>query len=83
MKLFLDPGHGGSDPGAQGNSMDEKNLNLDIALRIRTILTGEYKDVQVRMSRTDDSTKSLDQRTNEANTWAADFLLSIHCNSFN
>ena|SRR5699024_4470963 len=67
MKLYLDPGHGGSDSGAQGNGMDEKNINLDIAQRIRTILTHEYSDVDVRMSRTDDSTKSLTQRTNEAN----------------
>ncbi len=39
MKLYLDPGHGGSDPGAQGNGLDEKDINLDIARRIRSILT--------------------------------------------
>lgn len=83
MKLYLDPGHGGSDPGAQGNGLKEKNINFDIARRIRNILTNEYKGVHVRMSRTDDSTKSLTQRTNEANSWGADYYLSIHCNSFN
>lgn len=83
MKLFLDPGHGGSDPGAQGNGMDEKDISLDIARRIRTILTNEYSNADVRMSRTDDSTKSLSQRTNEANSWGADYYLSIHCNAFN
>ncbi|WP_010530166.1 N-acetylmuramoyl-L-alanine amidase [Lentibacillus jeotgali] len=83
MKLYLDPGHGGSDSGAQGNGMDEKDINLDIARRIRRILTNEYQDAYVRMSRTDDSTISLSQRTNEANAWGADFYLSIHCNSFN
>lgn len=83
MKLYLDPGHGGSDPGAQGNGLDEKDINLDIARRIRSILTNEYSDADVRMSRTEDSTKSLEQRTNEANSWDADYYLSIHCNAFN
>src|SRR5699024_10640471 len=81
MKLYLDPGHGGSDSGAQGNGMDEKNINLDIAQRIRTILTHEYSYVDVRMSRTDDSTKSLTQRTNEANSWGGR-LLFVHSLQF-
>ncbi|GGJ91286.1 sporulation-specific N-acetylmuramoyl-L-alanine amidase [Lentibacillus kapialis] len=83
MKLYLDPGHGGSDPGAQGNGMDEKTVNLDIARRIRNILNQDYKNVHVRMSRTYDRTKSLSARTTEANNWGADYYLSIHCNSFN
>ncbi|WP_079504650.1 N-acetylmuramoyl-L-alanine amidase [Mesobacillus jeotgali] len=83
MKLYLDPGHGGSDPGAQGNGLQEKNLTLDIALKIRSILENEYESIDIRMSRTSDITKSLDQRTNEANAWGADFYLSIHINSFN
>ncbi|MFC3038828.1 N-acetylmuramoyl-L-alanine amidase [Virgibacillus xinjiangensis] len=83
MKLYLDPGHGGSDPGAQGNGMLEKDIVLDIAQRIRTILTTNYGDVEVRMSRTTDTSKSLNQRTTEANSWGADYYLSIHCNAFN
>jgi N-acetylmuramoyl-L-alanine amidase len=83
MKLYLDPGHGGSDPGAQGNGLQEKNLTLDIALKIRSILENNYENVEIRMSRTSDITKSLIQRTDEANAWGADFYLSIHINSFN
>src|SRR5699024_10204285 len=83
MKPYLDPGHGGTDPGAQGNGIKEKDITLDIAKRIRAILTDEYDGIEVRMSRTDDSTKSLAERTNEANSWKADYYLSIHCNSFN
>ncbi|WP_084028994.1 N-acetylmuramoyl-L-alanine amidase family protein [Bacillus sp. J33] len=83
MKLYLDPGHGGSDPGAEGNGLSEKGIALDIALKIRSILTSKYKNIEVKMSRTDDTTKSLSDRTNEANAWGADFYLSIHCNSFN
>src|SRR6476620_12283610 len=83
MKLYLDPGHGGSDPGAQGNGLREKDITLDIALKIRTILMNGYENIEVRMSRTNDSSKSLSQRTNEANSWGADYYLSIHCNAYN
>ncbi|WP_163527412.1 N-acetylmuramoyl-L-alanine amidase [Halobacillus ihumii] len=83
MKLYLDPGHGGSDSGATGSGLMEKNLTLDIALKIRSILNSEYRNVDLKMSRTSDITKSLDQRTNEANAWNADYYLSIHVNAFN
>ncbi|MDV2683712.1 N-acetylmuramoyl-L-alanine amidase [Alkalihalophilus lindianensis] len=83
MKLYLDPGHGGSDPGAQGNGLKEKDIALDIALRIRTIVMNSYDNVEVMMSRTSDISKSLRDRTNEANTWRADYYLSIHCNAYN
>lgn len=83
MKLFLDPGHGGSDPGAQGNGLQEKNLTLDIALKIRSILENNYENIDVKMSRTSDITKSLSKRTDEANAWGADFYMSIHINAFN
>ncbi|WP_188455978.1 N-acetylmuramoyl-L-alanine amidase [Virgibacillus oceani] len=83
MKLYLDPGHGGSDPGAGGNGLKEKDITLDIALRIRSILTNDYENAVVRLSRTTDVYKSLSQRTNDANSWGADYFLSIHCNAFN
>ncbi|WP_026907934.1 N-acetylmuramoyl-L-alanine amidase [Paucisalibacillus globulus] len=83
MKLFLDPGHGGTDNGASGNGLLEKNITLDIALRIQSTLINSYDNVEVRMSRTSDITKSLKQRTDEANAWGADYFLSIHCNAFN
>ncbi|MFD2629796.1 N-acetylmuramoyl-L-alanine amidase [Oceanobacillus kapialis] len=83
MKIYVDPGHGGSDPGAQGNGLSEKNITLDISQRIRSILINNYRNVNVRLSRDGDITKSLQQRTNEANAWGADYFLSIHCNAFN
>ncbi|MBP1970789.1 N-acetylmuramoyl-L-alanine amidase [Virgibacillus natechei] len=83
FKLYLDPGHGGSDSGATGNGLQEKNIVLDIALRIRDILNNEYNNIEVNMSRTTDTYVSLDQRTNEANSWNADYFLSVHCNAFN
>lgn len=81
MKLYLDPGHGGADPGAQGNGLKEKDIVLDIALRIQKILLNDYENIEVKMSRTSDIFISLDQRTKEANAWGADYYLSIHCNS--
>ncbi|MEN2256875.1 N-acetylmuramoyl-L-alanine amidase [Paraclostridium benzoelyticum] len=41
------------------------------------------QNVEVKLSRTDDSTLSLDGRTSSANNWGADCYVSIHCNSFN
>lgn len=81
MKLYLDPGHGGTDPGAQGNGLNEKDVTLDIALKLRSILTTNYEDIEIRMSRTADITKSLSERTNEANSWGADYFLAIHINA--
>ena len=83
MRLYLDPGHGGNDPGATGNGLLEKDLNLDIALRIRDLLNNNYQNVEVNMSRATDVARTLGQRTNEANAWGADYFLSIHCNAFN
>lgn len=80
-KIFIDPGHGGSDPGAVGNGLQEKNLTLAIALETRRILQEEYEGATVKMSREKDVTVSLNQRTNAANSWGADFFLSIHINS--
>lgn len=81
VKIFIDPGHGGSDPGATGNGLQEKTLTLQIALALRTILTNEYEDVSLLLSRTSDQYVSLNDRTNAANNWGADFFLSIHVNS--
>ncbi|WP_101845073.1 N-acetylmuramoyl-L-alanine amidase [Halobacillus sp. Marseille-P3879] len=83
FKLYLDPGHGGSDPGATAHGLEEKNLNLDIALEIRNMLRDEYTGVEVRMSRSTDVFVSLAARTNDANTWGADYFLSVHINAFN
>lgn len=80
MKLFLDPGHGGTDPGAVDNGLKEKDLTLKISLKIRDILN-DYNGIDVKLSRETDKSLSLDQRTNDANKWGADFLLSVHINA--
>lgn len=69
VKIFIDPGHGGSDPGSVGNGLKEKDLTLSIATRIKDILLIEYTNVFVKMSRTSDTFPSLSDRTNQANAW--------------
>ena len=81
VKIFIDPGHGGTDSGALGNGLQEKDLTLQIATKIKDILVAEYENVSIRMSRAGDVTRSLSQRTNDANVWEADFFLSVHVNS--
>ncbi|WP_080873473.1 N-acetylmuramoyl-L-alanine amidase family protein [Oceanobacillus timonensis] len=80
-RIYIDPGHGGSDPGASANGLQEKDVTLDIALKTRDILNEQYSGHTIKLSRTSDVTKSLDTRTNEANNWGANFFVSIHINS--
>ena len=78
-KVFIDPGHGGSDPGASGNGVVEAPTALAVSRLIEQELM-RYCDV--KMSRNSNSEgPSLTQRTNKANAWGADIFVSIHFNS--
>lgn len=79
-RIYIDPGHGGADGGAAANGLQEKNLTLDIALRVRDYLNANW-NVDVRMSRTTDLTRSLNFRTDDANAWGADLFVSVHINA--
>ncbi|MGD2019086.1 MAG: N-acetylmuramoyl-L-alanine amidase [Planctomycetota bacterium] len=87
-RIFVDAGHGGSDPGAIGNGIVEKELNLAVALRLRELLEADTADPsgggewEVMMTRTTDATVSLASRANMANGWPADRFVSIHHNAF-
>lgn len=80
VKVYIDPGHGGIDPGPVGNSLYEKLLTLKKALKIKEYLE-EYDDVQIKMSRTGDQTRSLTYRTDDANAWGADVYVLPHINA--
>lgn len=80
MKLYLDAGHGGKDNGASGNSLLEKNINLEICKRIEKFLK-EYSDVEVMTTRDTDIYLTLDERTDKANKWGATVFLSVHINA--
>lgn len=80
MKIFIDAGHGGKNAGAVGqNGLREENITLDIALKLGRILTNW--GYEVKYSRTTNETVSLRERAELANTWNADYFVSIHCNS--
>ncbi|NJP37432.1 SH3 domain-containing protein [Alkalicoccus luteus] len=79
--IFLDPGHGGRDPGAvvQGN-IYEKTIALNLSQKVRQRL--EAEGARVVMSRTGDSYLSGGQRVAAANQSGADLFISIHANAF-
>ncbi|UOY93123.1 N-acetylmuramoyl-L-alanine amidase [Ectobacillus sp. JY-23] len=79
--IVLDPGHGGSDPGAIGNGVQEKDIVLDTALRCKTYLLANYP-ATVYMTRSTDTTVSLESRVAYANNVGANFFVSMHNNSY-
>jgi N-acetylmuramoyl-L-alanine amidase len=81
MKIMIDPGHGGRDPGAVSNGLQEKDINLTISKHIRDILLNEYKNVDIRMTRDSDVFVDLSDRANMANDWGASYFMSIHVNA--
>lgn len=78
--VVVDPGHGGSDPGATSYSgYYEKNVNLSIARKVATYL--ENSGVNVIMTRNSDTFIELNDRAEIANRANADLFVSIHCDS--
>ena len=77
--VCLDPGHGGSAPGAVNGLLEEADINLDVALALQIRLADDGLDVV--MTRTDDSTKSTRDRYEFCNSENATLLVSIHTNS--
>jgi N-acetylmuramoyl-L-alanine amidase len=75
----IDPGHGGTDPGAVKDGVYEKDINLDIALRLRQLL--DASGARTVMTRSDDSSVQLSERSRVANEAVPDAIISIHCNS--
>ena len=80
VKIFLDAGHGGKDLGAIGNGLHEKDVALDITLRIEQKLQA-YQNVDIKLSRNKDKFLTLSERTDMANVWGADCFLSLHLNA--
>lgn len=82
FKLKLDPGHGGSDPGAVGNGLREKDLVLTISKYARDYILANYKNIEVSLTRETDTFVSLSNRAKQANDWGADGFVSVHNNAF-
>ncbi len=81
--VCLDPGHGGSEPGASGIYYLEKDANLDVAFEAAGYLAQVGDCEWVGMTRTGDYTVSLANRVAYANQNGFDRFMSIHENAFN
>jgi len=80
-RIVIDAGHGGHDPGSIGpNGLQEKELVLDVALRLAKLVR-EQLGAEVLMTRAGDTFIPLEERTAIANSKGADLFLSIHANS--
>lgn len=81
IRLVIDAGHGGDDPGAIGpNGSREKDINLNIALETARLLK-EDGNFEVILTRDSDVFIPLAERTNLANEKKAELFISIHCNA--
>ncbi len=77
--IVLDPGHGGEDEGCARDGVEEKEVNLRIALEIQRKLL--EKGYQVKLTRNQDMELALEDRAKTANETGADLYISIHQNS--
>ncbi|MBN1835867.1 MAG: N-acetylmuramoyl-L-alanine amidase [Spirochaetales bacterium] len=92
--ILIDPGHGGKDSGAIGSytvgkrdvRLEEKDVVLDVSLRLHELLAAEYPDKRIELTRKDDTYLKLEERTELANgvelrEQEAIIFVSIHANA--
>jgi len=80
-KIFLDPGHGGKDPGAVGpNGSKESDVTLSVSKLLKDKL--ERMGATIFMSRDSDEYVSI-SRVSMANSSKANIFVSVHCNAYN
>jgi N-acetylmuramoyl-L-alanine amidase len=78
--IAIDPGHGGDDVGVRSaKGVEEKQLTLDIARRLRGIVESRL-GLRVILTRDDDRALGLDERASVANNGKANLLISLHVN---
>jgi len=80
--IIIDPGHGGHDPGTLKKGVQEKQVVLDISVRLRKLIESK-SNWRVVLTRSSDEFVTLQQRTEISAQYPADstFFISIHCNS--
>ena len=79
--IVLDAGHGGKDPGASGTGRykkTEKDIALDVTLKVGKYIEEAFKDIKVVYTRTEDTFPTLIDRTNLANKVNADLFIATH-----
>src|SRR4029077_20663754 len=78
-RIVIDAGHGGHDTGTIGpTGLMEKDLCLDVALRLGKIIEQKLPGADIIYTRSDDTFIPLEERTNIANQAKADLFISIH-----
>ena len=89
IKIYIDQGHNPINPnaGAEGNGLREQNIVYEIGQRLAALLR-ENANFDVRLSRPTPQTQlgssnasSLAERVRDANTWGADYFISLHTSS--
>lgn len=80
LTIILDAGHGGIDVGTIVETIEEKNINIQVTNKLKEIL--EDKGIDVILTRENDETIKLDERISIANQYDADLFISIHCNFY-
>ncbi len=79
--IVIDPGHGGSDAGAKGQYSYEKDICLDVSLKLGKMIEREFPDIKLLFTRTSDTYPALHARADYANNNKGDLFLCIHVNS--
>ena len=79
--VVIDAGHGGKDPGARGVRINEKTINLAVALKLGSFIEQRSEGVKVIYTRKTDRFIELDERADIANRNKADLFISIHTNA--
>lgn len=80
-KVVIDAGHGGIDKGAPGSVSNEKDIVLQLALKIGNLIQSNLDGMEVVYTRKDDRFVPLHKRAHIANESQADLFISVHCNS--
>jgi N-acetylmuramoyl-L-alanine amidase len=80
FKVVLDPGHGGKDFGAIYNGFVEKNIALNVALKVGKLLEAD-PNVDVVYTRRNDAFVDMEERAGIANKASGDVFVSFHCNA--
>ncbi len=79
--IVIDAGHGGEDPGAKGSYSTEKQVTLEVALKLGKILEENMPDVKVVYTRKSDRFDDPRKKAQIANDNKGELFVSIHCNS--
>jgi N-acetylmuramoyl-L-alanine amidase len=80
QSIVIDPGHGGDDRGVRGGSVEEKQVTLDVARRVKTLIETRL-GIRVLLTRDDDRLVGVDERAAIANNNKADLFVSVHANA--